>query len=364
MAVYLISFIISYLFTEWATICKKNKGLFFICSFIAIAVPAFIAGVRDVTIGTDTVNYIYIFEQACSTNNLKDFLFDGLVSVELGFSLYTYIISCITKDIYVFQFITHFTIIGLFYAAIMRFSNVIKPKYGILIFLLLCFNESLNITRQYLSLGFIILAMTYLMDDKKKLFYFLISIAVIFHYSAALAVMYYPLKIASSKWSLEEHKTRYLILLVFSFIILYVIFVFSPLQTYFMSTERYSGYFEKGNSGLSNSTLIVFVFMIIISYPILKMKKKNYDMLYAGSVVSLILIFASVFTSTLYRVALVYEVAFCLSVPIVLQSKQGEIIKYVLFGMLLFYWFFVVVIRGSYSTFPYQSVFLSQLSLI
>lgn len=91
MAVYLISFIITYFFTDKATVYKKNKGIFGICSFIAIAVPAFIAGVRDVTIGTDTINYIYIFEQACSTNNLKHFLFDGLVSVELGFSLYTYI---------------------------------------------------------------------------------------------------------------------------------------------------------------------------------------------------------------------------------------------------------------------------------
>ena len=63
MAVYLISFIISYLFTDRATIYKKNKGLFFICSLIAIAVPAFIAGVRDITIGTDTINYIYNFEQ-------------------------------------------------------------------------------------------------------------------------------------------------------------------------------------------------------------------------------------------------------------------------------------------------------------
>lgn len=364
MAVYLISFIITYFFTDKATVCKKNKGIFWICSSIAIAVPAFIAGVRDVTIGTDTINYIYIFEQACSTNNLKHFLFDGLVSVELGFSLYTYIISCITKDIYVFQFITHFIIIGLFYAAIMRFSNVLKPKYGILIFLLLCFNESLNITRQYLSLGFVLLALTYLIDGRKKLFYILISIAVVFHYSAALAVMYYPLNIASSKWSLEKHKTRYLILLAFSFVIIYAIFVFSPLQTYFMGTERYTGYFEKGKSGLSNSTLIVYVFMIIISYPILKIKEKKYDILYAGSVISLILLFASIFTSTLYRIALVFEIVFCLSIPIVLQSRQWEKRKYVLFGLLLFYWFFVVVIRGSYSTFPYQSVFLSQLLLI
>ena len=361
MAIYLISFILSYAFTKYATIYKNNKALFFVFSIIAISIPAFVAGVRDSIIGTDTINYDYDFEVACDTHSLKYYLFNSNVTTEIGFSVYTYFVSCITRDIYGYQFITHFIIIALFYTAIMRLSNILKPKFAILIFLLLCFNESLNITRQFISLGFLLLALTYLMENRKNIFFLLILLAVSFHYSAALAVIYYPLNMASSRWPLKKHKFKYLVLLAVILFAVYIAFVYTPLQTYFMNIERYSGYFEKGDNGLSNSTLLIYIFMVVISYSILKLENKSFDMLYVGSVASILLLFASVFSSTLYRLALVFEIVFCLSVPIVLYSRQLRFRRYAVVCMLLFYWFFVVVIRGSYSTFPYQSIFLSQL---
>ena len=105
MLIYIITFIFSCCLTFIAQqmFIKNKKIPGILASFFAIILPAIIAGLRDITIGTDTSSYFRYFNYACDSNTFMEY--NNLSRLEIGYNLIIYIVSRFTNNFNVFLFI-------------------------------------------------------------------------------------------------------------------------------------------------------------------------------------------------------------------------------------------------------------------
>ena len=92
MTTYLLIIGISVLFTYWAERSQKNRFLFLFFSFVALFIPAFFAGCRDLTVGFDVMFYEYdIYKSTHYSNSFLDLLSSDVGNIEPLFLLINYL---------------------------------------------------------------------------------------------------------------------------------------------------------------------------------------------------------------------------------------------------------------------------------
>jgi putative capsular polysaccharide polymerase len=151
-------------------ISKEVKISIYIFSYTPIIFALlYIAGLRDITVGTDTAHYRDIF------NNPDD--------IEIGFQWFAEGIQYIGGDFHLFLFL--FFLISLF-LKLYAFKKVsLYPLLSICIYSSFWFlTYEMNGIRQGLALGFIALSYYSLIINKKWYFYLSLLGAILFHYSA------------------------------------------------------------------------------------------------------------------------------------------------------------------------------------
>ena len=90
---YIVVFIISIFATYKVRYYSSKKLIFYIYSVIAITPLVLLAALRDHNIGTDTPNYVYLFQSAVENNGSLLYYFIQHPSFEKGFLLYNYILT-------------------------------------------------------------------------------------------------------------------------------------------------------------------------------------------------------------------------------------------------------------------------------
>lgn len=157
--------------TNWKINFKKNKNIFIWLSFTPII---FLMGLRDLSVGVDTLNYYYIYNEVSKASLIQltnDFYY---LDIELGYVILMKIISYI-GNYYFFQLVISSLICMLY----IRFIHYNMEYYFIGIILFLGFDIfllSMNITRQMLAILLIANSWTSLINNKKYtalLFYLL-----------------------------------------------------------------------------------------------------------------------------------------------------------------------------------------------
>lgn len=358
MIIYLFCFVLSLFFTRIAynLLKSKNRAGFKVFSILALLFPALLAGLRDTEVATDTEVYVSIFETACLSDNYLYFFVASPAGWEVGAVTLTFIISRISENPHFFLFVLHLLILSLVYLSAYRMREKINPVHAMAVFLLFSYNESLNITRQYISLGFVLLAFTFIYQGQRK-GYFLSSIfAVLFHNSGALSLFAYPMLMLVNKYPLSKYKFKYIIVLILSFCGLYLIFE-KFIAGFLLGADRLAGYLEKGESGFSNSTFIVYFIVLVCLYKRMNRLLKG-EILVIYSFLTVLFYMSSLFTKFLFRLSLDFGVIMFLSIPIYLRYKNNANSKILMFGLLLIYWIFTIVIRGTNATYPYTSKIL------
>ena len=228
---------------------KKNQRAL---AFFFIVVTLLI-GLRHESVGSDTGNYIYYFE-----NYLKS-SWDDLwkTSLELGYSYFNKIISVFTTDSQIFLFVSAAVISLLIYPTYKRLC--VDPTLTIVLYVSMAtFVFSFSGIRQMLAIGIGFLA--YEFTRRKKLFLFILSVvlAIIFHASAFMLVFMYPLyhvKI-TKKWLLAVVP------------VLGTIFVFNK-QIFSMLAfllEMYTDYDASMTSTGAFTMLILFTIFAVFSF--------------------------------------------------------------------------------------------------
>lgn len=155
----------------------KNKSAYFFL-FIAFLI---IGGFRDISVGTDTENYLEIYNNINAGGEASLYAFSTIEP--LWFAL-NWICSKIFGNFQSVIFISNaLAMIPVFlYCWAQK-----RPFRGLLFYVLLYFwGNSLNITRQMIAIAFLLLGYHYYLQQKGLKYILLIVIATLFHYTSIL----------------------------------------------------------------------------------------------------------------------------------------------------------------------------------
>ena len=194
---YIICFMISLIFINFAQkFYKKGKGkLFLIFSFIALIVPSILAGVRDLSVGTDTNVYVIPIFEYFESKGFAAMESSQILEIEIGYAIFNYIISVIVDSNFWILFAIQLFISSFIYAnSIYQYKTKgISPVMYMAVYYFMFYNVTLNLSRQAMAIAVIIFANKFL--EEKKYFKFIIAtvFAATFHRSATFALVLIPL---------------------------------------------------------------------------------------------------------------------------------------------------------------------------
>lgn len=207
MAVYLIGFTVSLILI--AATEKKKTGVFITASAIALLIPCLIAGLRAQTIGTDVMVYVKPLTQAAiMADDLGDFFNSYwfaswrnlyVADYDIGFSLLVYVVAQLTNSLATVLFAIQAAMILPIYMALARTRKQFPVWLGMAVYYFLSFNCTLNMMRQWVAMGILLLAFQLLTEKKTWLTLLLTAAAFLFHSTAVIALPLYVIY-----WVLEQ----------------------------------------------------------------------------------------------------------------------------------------------------------------
>lgn len=345
MLIYIVSYIFSLLFTYLAS--KNKKNYFF--HILAVLMPILLLTFRDVTVGTDTGNYLSIFQRS-KEFDLPEFLLFSRIE-----SLYAIILFYVAKLEYSYSVLLFvlalFTVIPV-YIASFRMKDKVSPSFMMFLYYMMYYQYAFNISRQAIAMSLIVLATTYLLENKKLPVIILCLLALGFHnitvLYCAIAIFYF-LKNRGS-----------LFMKCFIFLLLLGIYVLMKTEISYYQDVYLSGGNEGSGLQMSYTVSMFFNLFFIISA-----KNDNYYLTNKKAYIylSLLVIFlnlTSLISVWFFRISLFVDILNIICIANVVKSeiihkKSYKYLMYICYA--IFFWLFVFIINNSGETFPYIFVF-------
>lgn len=184
----------------------------------ALILMSVFIGLRDFSIGTDTLNYVTIYKYIPPLGDYLSNFETGFHGnrMEIGFFILLSVFKSLSISAHLMLvMVSFFSLIVLAYA-----YKKITPNYYLAIFIytvsIFFFSLEYNILRQGIATSFVVLALSFLIEKRKLLYFFFIAVASSFHVIALLSLLFYPFK--NFKWQRKYVFFAFLILVAFSFI--------------------------------------------------------------------------------------------------------------------------------------------------
>lgn len=388
MVIYLVMFTISLLLFRLYEICKY-KNMKQILLIVAIFLPCILAGLRAVSVGTDTRGYIStLYDTASSSSSIisyyqSTFYYEWhntpVASFDFAYTLLTYLCATAFRSFGVFLFFSEVLIIAPIVAAI----NLLKKHFDIsvtlsmLLFYLMYYNTTYNAVRQWLAIAFAFLAVAHLCTDKnkKKIFSFGL-IACLFHKSGLLVVVlivFYLLvngvkgiRVRIGSIVIKKDTARIIEIILLSFLLLMSMsYIITPLLAG-IGLGRYTGYIN-GQIIFSINQIIYqipFVVVLIIERKIISINdtdtiaKKKYKLFNTCLFfINMVLSQLASVNENSWRVTLIFGLFNTVLFSYIYANEKNKTKKniclLILFVYAIFYWYFIYVLTGRHGTVPY-----------
>ncbi len=382
MLVYLLSFLVSLSligFTE-----KKHKTVFLTASVMAVLIPCMVAALRADSVGTDIEVYVRpMFENARSAGGFSqywnscwfsDWHYKYVYEHEFGFSALLYVLTRLTGSMgCVLFFIQAFTIVPIFTAlALGRKNAPVWP--GMLVYYLLYYNSTLNMMRQWMAMGILLLAFQLLLRKKYLGCLVLFCIAFLFHYSSLIF-----LPIVAVWWFLNRFKKQTLVqgsigisaktLMVFLIFVLGIVVLLNLkliLQLVVrLGLNRFTNYLKGNDLSLMVGQLLLRLPVIAVTLLSWKrLRKATPEAPFFLAMLLLDLLAAQIVSIAKYALRISYFFA-CFSillVPYLFKYQRSRFEKNAvalgLTGFYVLYWFYFYVYTGAHETLPYHFSFV------
>lgn len=351
----------------------KQKNRIYIDLF-AILTLCLVAGFRDASIGTDTAGYIRpLIDNAIASDNFTQYLHArwtvGYVvkstsQFEIGYILFVYAVSRVFRSIVMTQTALELLIVLPVYRAL-RIKGDVSVWFGMLVYIALFFNPSLNLNRQAIAMGFLLLAFAYWMKGKKAAAVITFLIGFSFHYSCiiGLVILFIYEFIGHHKKGQANTRTvfrfnRMLIVLVAGMIfILAVNPIISLLKA--IGLSRFTGYINGQIHFMPNQIIRLLppFISLLLSYKGFKDNKSEWAFYVVMMVYAMIVNqFTSVNTFS-GRIGYYFNYFSMFSYPLATENiKYKRTGKVVMIAYLAFYWWFYFVSLGMDATVPYKIV--------
>ncbi len=367
--IYVITFSISLILILLSFKCKNNKILVKLMECIAIVLPCILAGLRDISLGTDVKVYIYpLLIQAENSNDFITFVFNNQMLNDYMYLTITFIIAKTFKSIFwMFFSIQLLVILPVYKALKLTYSNNKQLLFGFLLIFLVLYNPAYNMARQSIALAFEILALAYLNNKNKRKFYFFTFVSILIHWSGVFILLIYLLYrlINNERISKSTKKVMKLFIIAVSIIVV----ILSPRLLQFLggiSQSKIEGRSEyilskiEGNTTADTLFCIgAYILITIFRRYLIKGDEQNkqYDFYKYLLLLGIITLQLGNLILYAHRIAyyFIYPVFF-LEIPRMFNNSKDKVTycDIILILMFCFYWYFWTIIANYHDTFPYQ----------
>lgn len=344
MGIYILLFFFLSL-CSFLSFCKgiPKKNIYWLSVILLIVIASF----RGIDVGTDTQQYFYNFKYVMEAKERASFS-----GTQMLFYYYTFILNQLTN--YDLFMLLNYTIgfggIGWFIWRCSPYKIV-----SLLLFFLLFYLASLNVMRQYISMGIFGLALTNLFNNKKEKYIIYTLIAGCIHFSALLML---PLVFFNE---LKLSKITVVSLVLISFYVGFFSNIMQPIVQIFeifsFLNDNVSGYIGNWGRGEGRNlgSNIVINLAFIITYSLAKnTKSKSFFMWFIFVVASNLLGAAG----QANRIFLYLLLGVIIAVPECLyQLRNNTLKKFVLMGFDFSYtigFWVVQLITGVNEVVPYS----------
>lgn len=312
---------------------KSNKIGFLFVSCLLTGVAAF-----RFDIGWDYVSYY---------NILDNVILAGLIRFE-PFSLALCLPAIWLDNPFFFFISTSCIIYPLTFYSFRKLS--VSPALSLIIYLGLFYLVSCSIVRQALAVSICLYAYKYLQSSSFKKYCFCILLATLFHYSAAVSLIIYPIY--------RKGNFKFIVVLLFAVFLLKNV-LFWILSQYGLYTD----YLDKLNEIAGGGFTRFFNWFVFISF-FLCIKKDKYDLQEKRllSIVIVGLMCPFMFGTNLgERLGYYFILYYCYLIPILLQNKMyykrcGYVFLFISYFLVTIY--YTSNIPGQKSVYvPYKTIF-------
>lgn len=310
---------------------------------------------RSERVGTDYISYLYLSD-VLSTMSFEDtWEFAQNTNMESFFVFVTKVIENIFSDSYIVMLVWYI----LFLIFLVYFIKKESPNILLSFWIFYSwgmFNQSLNIMRQYLAVGILLVGVVYL--SKKNIHFFLIAIVLAFflHHSAVVAVLLYI------AYLFRKNARMFSLSIVFGSVLLFLYMnnLMSILGTVLGGVfDKYTGYDNfDGSSGIGlvvNS--IIFLFYYIFYDKVSKDLDSAYIWLCSASLV-LGMNIISMGNPVMSRLVIYFKIMLVASIPCYFNYLfKGKREKFIALNIVAIisgiYYISLMYATNLYETIPY-----------
>ena len=362
MSPYLVTFAISLLSLYLAT-KTTNKIIRQIFYIVAILTPSLLAGLRDVSIGTDTGMYpVYTYDFVSHANSLSQAI-TWNDSVEGAYSFICYFATHIFNSFNFFLFVVSLiTLIGIFWGS---FASKENKVWLFFLFFFMYYNTSLNAQRQAMALAMCLPCIAYTSRKKYVLAAFIFVLAYSLHHSAILFASAIALYYFIERMPKTFNKTITKLLLIIA--IVGILASFNAILTSLVGFGLEDKYVERyGSSDEYGSNVPISIFALnVFNYIVYKFitQKSPKDSIRIFGDYTMIIGFLLCFAGLISTFAVRIDAYFMFINMLILTHylpKAKLFWRASTVGFYIFYWIMVVVVANLGDTYPYSSFILSQ----
>ena len=349
----------------------KNKIISSIIIFISLLLPCAIAGLRNISVGTDTKRYILgLYNIVYKSESLNDYinLAYGWKINDYLYLIITYIVTNIFKSFNVNLFVYECLMIFPLYFAIKKIS---KNDYKAIMFFfffiyMYYYNNSLSLVRQSIAISFSLLSYSYYSNKKNMKdyikAYLYLFIAIGFHNTAIIMVPVFMLYSIFNSNKINKRTKLVISILLVLLCVLFVIF-FKQIITLITTIKIFSHYsiYLDVFSVLDLNFVTLAINISILIYIILHKKNYieknlNYDFAILISTLNLILGLLGTFIKFSDRIIL-YSLYILLmqyvATTIRLDMKRIKIKDLLILAIFFTSWIHLFLLNNVYDTLPY-----------
>lgn len=377
MIMYILVILVSIGFLFWGLLSKRKYNNFIYYLFISIGLlfPCIIAGLRNISVGSDTDFYILgLFEQVSSFSSpisyIKEMIHFWQIN-DIGYLIITFVVGKIFNNFNILLFVMELLIILPVYKSIEKFSikdtNII---FGMLLFYLFWYNVTFNMLRQSLALAFSLLSIAYMNKKQYKLSVLLSLISVGFHKSSILTLLIISIIYFFNKPNIKN-KTKNKIsklIIIFSICSVSLFLLLIPIGNWLHIFEfpifkkiHFVEYIKnyKFDFSFIDTFIYLYVFAIIfINNKVLEKANINFLLYKTLSIISVVFLQIGAFIPYGERFSYYFIYPIIMNiVPIALEQiifRRNLFVKALTIFIFLGYWILIFCILGVHNTVPYE----------
>lgn len=348
MVLYLSTFSMSVFAVNFRKYIGKHKLLYYI---VVLFFPVLIATIR-VDVGTDYQNYYWAFEM----------INDGvIVNYEMLFLWLNRISSFLFHDYHGLLFVIALITYGSVLIALEKIQSDISVSIALWIFYCFYFSASLNVMRQLIAVAVLFLATIYLNNNQIRKYFVLIVIGTLFHTSAIIGLLFWPVKYMSRK----DYKLTIIISCVASIFLIFLSGMVLRILPGFIISQyvqyiNYRGMVEF-NYILNILPTVAIVLAPIIYYLVFSRRDNKYDFYCCLGFFSLPVLILGYHFAFFQRIVYYFDISQLIVVPLIVKkckpTNNRFLLKLLVCLFYAFYFWFSSIFRGSNGILPYTTIF-------